>query len=95
MSKTIKCIICNSSYHTCDCPKDLHTWKVLCDTTNHYQIYLVLSDYNFGNITKARAKQMLAKLDISNYQNWGTNASKQIKEILEDKKDTIVKTKRK
>lgn len=90
MSKKLNCILCQKEYETCNCGSDNHTWKVLCDTSNHYQIHLVLSDYNHKNIDAKQAFYMLSKLDITGYENWNNDAKKMIEEILEyNKKDTL------
>lgn len=88
MSKKLTCILCQKEYETCNCGSDNHTWKVLCDTSNHYQIHLVLSDYNHKNIDAKQALYMLNKLDISGYENWNNDAKKMIEEILEYSKNT-------
>lgn len=78
------CIVCGNEYDTCACKSDerIGSWKKVCDTDNHYQIYLVINDYCYGNITKTKAKSMLGKLDVTGWEDFIPSVSKVIGEIL-------------
>lgn len=84
MNKKCKCILCGKEYETCNCNSDLSNkaWKVICDTSEHYQIYLILNDYKYGNIDKKSAKKLLNKFDLSNYKKFNKSAVKLISSIL-------------
>lgn len=84
MSKKCKCILCGKEYETCNCSSDLtnRAWKIICDTSEHYQIYLILNDYKYKNIDKQTAKNLLNNFDLSNYKEFNKSAVKLITSIL-------------
>lgn len=83
MAGKLKCIICGTEYDTCNCARDLNSWKKICCTSNHYQVYLILNDYNFGNIKKTGARKMLSRLDIADYDNWNVASKQLVHEIID------------
>lgn len=84
--KKLKCIICGKEYETCNCASDKvnKAWKIICDTSNHYQIHCILNDYSFGNINKTQAKNLLNKCNIKDYQNYIPSVVNLIDKILEE-----------
>lgn len=86
MNIKCKCVLCGKEYDTCNCGSDMknHAWKVYCDTSEHYQIHLIVNDYAFGNIDKKSAKKLLSKFDLSNYKNFNKRAVETIDEILKE-----------
>lgn len=83
MNRKLTCILCGKEYETCNCGTQNHSWKVLCDTSNHYQIHLILSDYNGGNIDAKQALNMLDRVDISGHETWNDGAQKLLAEIFD------------
>lgn len=83
MKKCI-CLVCGKEYETCNCSSDMRNspWKAICDTSDHYQIYMILNDYAFGNIDKKAAKELLMKFDLSDYKNFKESAITLIDKIL-------------
>lgn len=82
MNGKLTCILCGKEYETCNCGSQNHSWKKLCDTSNHYQIHLILSDYNGGNINAKQALNMLDRVDISGHETWNDGAQRLLSEIL-------------
>lgn len=88
MSKKLNCIVCGKEYETCNCSKDLKTYKVITDSVNCYQIYLIVSDFVNGVITREEAKKMLSKCDIKDYKKFKKPIVLSINKIL---KESVVK----
>ena len=92
------CIICGKKYHSCDScnnVKKIKPWRSITDTSNHYQIYLIINDYNYSNIDKKTARDMLLKCDLSELENFIPNVAKIIKDILSCDKNKTRKQKEK
>lgn len=63
-----ECIICGVKYHHCDDCAKMKTftpWRVICDTSEHYQILLIIKDYQANEITKDEAKDQLSIIGIT------------------------------
>lgn len=100
MSKELnaECLICGAKYHSCmSCreQKEIKPWRNITDTVEHYKIFLIVSDYNSGKITKEDAKSKLenVKYDIKSLKE---NIQKTISEITSnttDKKKIVEKEK--
>ena len=63
-----KCILCAKEYTYCkSCPKDAkkEAWHTLYDTENCKNISKVLTDYNFKQIDKEEARDLLSQCDLS------------------------------
>jgi hypothetical protein len=84
----VECKICGKKYEVCAESREKNSWKVLCDTSEHYQIFLLLTDYKAGNISKEYARERLAELGIK--KGYKDNFKKNIKEII----DEILKVKK-
>lgn len=80
------CIICGKGYHACDSCDETRflTWRRIADTSNHYDIRLVIDDYTSNVINKKTARKMLSKCDISDYKTFLPHIVKIIDEILDD-----------
>lgn len=62
------CIVCGEKYHFCDSCKDIASftpWRTICDTAQHYQIFMIIKDYQTQNITSQEALQKLKMLHIT------------------------------
>lgn len=59
------CPICNTHYHVCKSCGDRGTWKSVCDTPQHYQVYMTLIQYTRNEISKKEAKGYLANIGIT------------------------------
>ncbi|MEF9983691.1 MAG: hypothetical protein RR806_03135 [Oscillospiraceae bacterium] len=63
-----KCIICDTDYHCCnDCGnmKSFTPWRTICDTTEHYQIFMVLYELDNNFISKEEASDQLESIGIT------------------------------
>ena len=63
-----ECIICGVKYHHCDTCSQMKTftpWRVICDTSEHYQIFMVIKEYEANRITKEEAKEQLDIIGIT------------------------------
>lgn len=86
MSKKCTCVLCGKEYETCNCSSDKknNAWKIICDSSEHYQIHMILNDYCFKNIDKKHAKELLSRFDLSDYKNFEKSVVKLIDDILVD-----------
>ena len=86
------CKICNSKYHLCrTCEQNRgnwHSWRMLTDTEEHYQIYAMLIQYDDGTLSKEDARDFLKKCDISDMKTWNPIVKKQIQEIMKEDSNT-------
>lgn len=79
------CKICGESYYACDnCPevKDFAPWRVLCDTQEHYRVFLILNMFKNEIISKVEAKEQLLELGVNH--KYAQELPKFIKDILLD-----------
>jgi hypothetical protein len=57
------CIICGAEYpFKC---KRIDTWRAICDTEEHYQIYMMLGDYRKNRVSAADMQAFLNRIGIS------------------------------
>lgn len=87
MAKNINhwCVLCGTGYHACDTCDEIKSfvpWRRLTDTAMHYQVFTVLREYVNKVISKAEAKEMLSRLDISDRATYKDSAKKILDEIL-------------
>lgn len=60
------CCICNTEYKYCpSCDKKMPTWSTMFDTENCKNIFYILTDYNFGKLTKEETVSKLEECDLS------------------------------
>lgn len=81
------CVVCGTGYHacdTCDEIKSFTPWRALTDTVEHYQIFLILKQFNNGIIDKEEAKSMLSGLDLSKRDTFKESAKNVLNEIFKD-----------
>ena len=87
-----KCIICGTAYHACDSCREITTytpWRMLCDTFDHYQVYLTIREWQEGWLTKNEAKKKLKVLGITSpaiYHNWPDGTKGLLDSIFESTK---------
>lgn len=93
MSAKLICPICNKSFDGCrSCEKyELTSWKTICDTENHFNIYVILHRYNVTKkYTKEQARKALLKCDLTGYENFQKNVAESIKNILKEEIKPVV-----
>ena len=64
MSK-VTCWICGKQHEYCPVCHQSNGWKYVADTPEHYQIYLVLHEFEESIITKDEATERFAELGIT------------------------------
>ena len=81
-----KCDICGKQYYTCNLCSEVKSftpWKIITDTLEHYEIFLVLSEYS-STKNKEKAKQELQKCDLTGFKSFNENIKAAINEIMDD-----------
>ena len=79
------CGICGKSYKVCKTCRDTkmwYSWRTVCDTPEHYAIFLVLNAYTNKEITKDDAKARLEKMNLEGYESFIPGVVAEINEIL-------------
>lgn len=82
------CIICNRPYHycpTCGADSAKPSWYLIFDGENCHDIYETCVAYRDNLIDKETAYEQIAKLDISELDNFAEATKLQIQEILDCK----------
>lgn len=93
MSKELNgtCVICGNKYHICkicDERKDSwESWKLLTDTSEHYQIFVILRDYDSKRITAEQARELLSSYDLSQKETWNLSIKKILNKIFGKQKN--------
>lgn len=65
---THRCTICGLSYANCDlCESNLQytPWRSLCDTQQHYQVYLIISSLRGKVMNDDEAREALERLKVT------------------------------
>lgn len=63
------CVICGAKYHSCDTCEEIKTytpWRTICDTQNHYLMYVTIRSYQERIISKETAKAQLEQYGVKN-----------------------------
>lgn len=80
-----KCVICGEAYPYCPSCSRTHAWKFYTDTHEHYQIYMIIDDFNKKAIDTKKAKEMFENIGITsetNLDNLKPVIKEQIKKIV-------------
>lgn len=59
------CIMCGNKYDACLSCKDkiaLRPWKTITDTVDCYKLFLIITQYNKGILSKESAKKQLSAI---------------------------------
>ena len=87
--KTRNCIVCGTEYEYCNrCSShaSMPTWMALYHDDNCRSIMNIATEYMAGNLTKADAKSLLDKCDLTNKKKFKESIVKAIDEICATKK---------
>lgn len=85
------CSICGRPYYKCISCKDamaLNPWKILCCSSQHYQVHQVIKGRNSGVYTKDEAKNKLKNIDID-IDDFKPNIRQIVEDILREDKPLI------
>lgn len=105
MANLTKCMICGAVYNYCPSCSGTHAWKFYTDTHEHYQIYMIIEQYNAKDyaFTKDDARKAFANIGITEQTDLSglkPSIAKQIKEIIKttetdsEAKNVLKRTKR-
>lgn len=90
-NKKTTCCICGTEYEVCHfCPDvaNFTPWRRICDTSDHYKIYLILSEYDGGVLNKADALEKFKAIGVKadDCKNFRPHIYKVIKDIFAEEK---------
>lgn len=88
---THRCIICGTRYHSCDTCERIRTytpWRTICDSFEHYKIYIALRAYEEGFETKDQIRAALDNLGVKKgtYDNWSAKTKEKLDKIFSEPK---------
>lgn len=95
MANLTKCLICGEKYNYCPSCSGTHAWKFYTDTHEHYQIYMIIEQYNSKLYSKDDARIAFENIGItadSDLSNLKPSIAAQIKDILTVEKSNEEKT---
>lgn len=78
------CIVCGKSYTAClSCRNQdrIKPWRSITDTIDCYKIFLIISQYNNGYVSKEEAKKQLEAVSF-NKKNLKVSVQRKIDEII-------------
>lgn len=98
MANLTKCLVCGNEYTYCPSCIGTHAWKFYTDTHEHYQIYMIINQYDSKLMSKEEAKDALERLGItktSKLDNLKPTIAEHIRSIIDSgEKAAIKKTKK-
>lgn len=98
MANLTKCLICGEKYSYCPSCAGTHAWKFYTDTHEHYQIYMIIEQYNAKLYSKDDARIAFENIGItadSDLSKLKPSIAEQIKNIITvDEKAVLKKTKK-
>lgn len=81
----VSCKVCGKQYKACkNCEEQrgMGAWRAICDTAEHYKIYMTALAYEFGNITEDVAREQLSRCDLSGIENFEPTVKVVLDKIL-------------
>ncbi len=98
MGKKVKCWVCGAEHDYCPVCGQTQGWKFVADTPEHYQIYMVMKEYEANAITKDKAAETLEKsagINAKSDLSWMIPAvAKVVRSIVEDTEKPTKTTKK-
>lgn len=68
MANMSHCPICGTEYHvcpTCERVRRYTPFRIVCDTIEHYQVLLLIQQYDANLVDKRMAKEMLDNIGLA------------------------------
>ena len=65
------CRICGSEYSACDnCAevRDINPWRSICDTQQHYKVFMIVKMFSDGVMNKTEANDALKHIGVTEKQ---------------------------
>ena len=59
------CAVCGRQYYACRSCDKRNTWKSVCDTPQHYQVYITVVQYKRGLIDKETARMYFDRISVT------------------------------
>lgn len=56
------CRICGKTYNACPHCDPNNSWRIMCDTEAHFQVWMIVYDYKHGSRSKESAKKCLKNI---------------------------------
>lgn len=94
MANLTRCLICGEKYNYCPNCANTHAWKFYTDTHEHYQIYMIMQEYNVNPQNKEDARIKLENIGITadtDLSNLLPEVAKQIKEMVTVAEKPVIK----
>lgn len=63
--KNHNCIMCDNPYYYCETCNKINSWRTICDTARHYQLYMIIKDYRDNYISIDEAKNRMNTIGIT------------------------------
>ena len=98
MANLTKCMVCGNKYSYCPTCAGTHAWKFYTDTHEHYQIYMILEQYNSKTYTKEDARVAFGNIGIdtnTDLSNLKEGVANQIRDIVTESEPTTFKKSKK
>ena len=67
--KNHNCIMCDNSYYYCETCNKINSWRTICDTARHYQLYMIIKDYRDNYISIDEAAEYIGIKTVT-LRNW-------------------------
>lgn len=86
------CAVCGKGYHacdSCDSAKSFTPWRKFTCTIEHFQLFMILREFNNGSIPKEEARSLIGNFDLSEKDTFKEGARVVIEAILKD--DEVVR----
>ena len=98
MANLTRCLICGEKYNYCPNCANTHAWKFYADTHEHYQIFMIMQEYNANPQNKEDARIKLENIGITvdtDLSNLLPEVAAQIKEMVTVAEKPVIKRSKK
>lgn len=81
----VRCKVCGKEYKACaNCEegRGMGSWRAVCDTPEHYKIYLTAHAFSLGNISAEDARLQLSRCDLEDIDSFEPTVRVVLEKIL-------------